>query len=453
VKKLKNSITVLLLFFIVFESCQKQEIKQNDNNKVANDSIITQVLQTNYTVSELNARYFAINYAKKHNIVPQNAYIKEVKQYKTGMNEKIIYAINFEPKAFMLVADDKRDLPIYGFSDKRYFEATSFEKLPGNIKGWLQDLTMQNIIIEKNIKLQEENHTQTQWNTFINMSYAGFVDPDSCFDYFMQTTTNTYDDAMLATKWGQDSPYNLLCPKASPDCANKAPTGCVATAIAQIVKFWHQPISFSYSGPEGNFYINDVHALHNSYNWSSTSASAYEVAKLMRIIGIEVDMSYGSFNIFGELENCNQSGANSSNAEDFFQNIYFNNSNIEYTDTPGNNTVRHNLTWGWPVYIRGKDNDGKGHAWVLDGYKEIYDEYERVCDGGFEGTLSGTVYRNYSAYNHMNFGWAGANNGWFNSLGVVDSYDYDPSTYNYNTGFGTTVPYHFDNKVIINIHP
>jgi hypothetical protein len=52
----------------------------------------------------------------------------------------------------------------------------------------------------------------------------------------------------LTTQWGQGSPYNDQCPNLTPGQDERAVTGCVATAIAQIMNYWKWPVSGVGSG-------------------------------------------------------------------------------------------------------------------------------------------------------------------------------------------------------------
>ena len=52
------------------------------------------------------------------------------------------------------------------------------------------------------------------------------------------TASNSSIEPMLTTTWNQDSPYNLQCPQIN---GSYTPTGCTATATAQIMKFHNWP--------------------------------------------------------------------------------------------------------------------------------------------------------------------------------------------------------------------
>ncbi len=45
---------------------------------------------------------------------------------------------------------------------------------------------------------------------------------------------------LLASEWGQDAPYNNLCPKGD---RGRCPSGCVATAMAQVLYYHKYPLA------------------------------------------------------------------------------------------------------------------------------------------------------------------------------------------------------------------
>ena len=113
---------------------------------------------------------------------------------------------------------------------------------------------------------------------------------------------------LMTTFWDQGWPYNMLCPTYNGD-TERAVTGCVATAMAQIMNYHEWPLrgtgSHSY-----NCDVNDTDPTTLSadfsqsvyewdkmldvYNQESNEESCYAVAKLMSDAGISIDMGYGS---------------------------------------------------------------------------------------------------------------------------------------------------------------
>lgn len=109
--------------------------------------------------------------------------------------------------------------------------------------------------------------------------------------YHMAATTNAFTRAsvpthsdvspMINTQWDQDAPYNLLCP-VDESTGKISYTGCVATAMSQIMYYHKWPASY------------DWDQMKTTYKESDTGASANAVAKLMADAGSAAFMSYSS---------------------------------------------------------------------------------------------------------------------------------------------------------------
>ncbi|MEO6760524.1 MAG: thiol protease/hemagglutinin PrtT, partial [Saprospiraceae bacterium] len=210
---------------------------------------------------------------------------------------------------------------------------------------------------------------------------------------------------LLQTLWGQDGPYNGKCPKNSSNVA--ALTGCVATAMAQLMRYWNYP---SQATATSNICLTDNNPFDmnsdvsgtwctwagGGYDWSqmldeytntSPQGSRDQVAKLMFDCGIGAQMDYGT----------NVSNATANTAA-YAMDTWFG-----YLDCPiylkdelssdWKYILINNLNAGHPMYYEGDNRPyaggpGSGHAWVVDGY-----------DGG-------------NCF-HMNWGWNGASNDYF----------------------------------------
>ncbi|QQT99138.1 C10 family peptidase [Myroides odoratus] len=211
---------------------------------------------------------------------------------------------------------------------------------------------------------------------------------------------------LLKTQWGQGNGYNNYSPEFN--CSGefkKAPTGCVATAVAQVMKYYEFP---------------------NSYQWqimpnrvfNSNSQEANEVSRLMRDIGTYVEMDYS----------CDESGAKTSKVVGVLKNIFGYASSVSSIDY-NHDILASELKNNRPVILSGKHSKkktgswifekttyGEGHAWVCDGFKETI--YRTVHDYGtpYERIVSTPG----GKFFHMNWGWSGIgneadinNNGWF----------------------------------------
>lgn len=113
---------------------------------------------------------------------------------------------------------------------------------------------------------------------------------------------------LVETKWDQDPYYNDLCP--ADDLGEKALTGCVATAMGQVMRYWQWPDAgvgaHSYSCQYFGYQSADFGAT--TYDWAhmpasltavSDSADLAAIATLLFHCGVAVDMDYGTADQYG----------------------------------------------------------------------------------------------------------------------------------------------------------
>ena len=197
-------------------------------------------------------------------------------------------------------------------------------------------------------------------------------------------------------EFDQITPYNNKCPIIN---NSRAITGCVATAMAEIMTFWKYPDvgkgSATYTGSSGAQTYNfadhpfDWNNILDTYKGGDyTNAQANAIAELMLACGASVNMNY----------NAAGSGTQSRNVAPALKEYFKYNSEIEYLhdasyeliETLWVSILKEEFDAGRPVYYAGS-NQTSGHAFVIDGYK----------------TEGATVYF------HVNWGWNGAYNGWY----------------------------------------
>jgi len=198
---------------------------------------------------------------------------------------------------------------------------------------------------------------------------------------------------LLTTLWAQDCYYDALCPADPAGPCSHAVTGCVATAIAQILKYHNFPSQgvgqHTYDCPP--YGQQSANFGNTTYDWSampdSVAANNTAVATLMYHAGVSVDMSYTATG----------SGASDVNVPVAFLN-YFNYSpeidiinKASYPDVENFKSIlRADLDAHLPICYGGFNSTGTaGHEFVCDGY--------RTSDGTF----------------HFNWGWSGFANGYY----------------------------------------
>jgi hypothetical protein len=205
---------------------------------------------------------------------------------------------------------------------------------------------------------------------------------------------------LLATLWNQSFPYNKDCPPDPQNAAQTSYTGCVATALVQIIAHNEKTAPTSIKGDAQTSWA-DIKAHY--YNPSKTAlrsstdlAIENDLAGITHAIGQGVDMNYSYYS---------GSAASSGKAES-----YLKNSNIDYKRV--RRQIWYNATYitdmleaGKPVYISAA-GDGGAHAWVIDG--SVHQKRTRT-DG------AGVTHTERRFMLHCNFGWGGTANGYYYS--------------------------------------
>lgn len=202
-------------------------------------------------------------------------------------------------------------------------------------------------------------------------------------------------EPLLKTLWGQDTPYNNLCPTERENANVIYPTGCVATAMAQVMYYHQYPekgtgnITYSFQDRILSADFNNTY-----YQWrlmtptykkgQYSDESALAVATLMYQCGVSIKMQY----------NVGGSGAFSYNAATALRKNFGYHENLQihyrdyYTAKEWINKVYNELKAGRPIIYTGVDENNGGHCFVVDGYDQ-------------------------NNFVHVNWGWDGMNDGYY----------------------------------------
>jgi hypothetical protein len=310
---------------------------------------------------------------------------------------------------FIIIAADDVVYPVIGYTDEGNYEDGV---LPPNFKNWMEG-------VEKTISRAIENQlspsepVRKAWNAYLSGQ---------------TTALRSYSAIapLVQSKWNQTAPYNDLCPVYSG--ASKATTGCVATAMAQIMQYYKYPAS---GIKNTDAYITETFGLpipalelsNQTYNWgimynttaellASPEAQA-EVAKLMYhcAAGIYTDFSWDS-------------GAYLYDAMDALTYYFGYDASIMllsksyYDYEEWTKLIINELNGNRLVFYSGT-NAISGHAFICDGYDDT---------GLF----------------HFNWGWSGNGDGYY----VLDALN--PGNVGTPAGNGT---YNEDQEMIIHIGP
>ena len=293
-------------------------------------------------------------------------------------NEPAVYVFNGQ-EGFVLVsaADDTR--AVLGYSDNGRFDATD---IPENMQFWLQ------MYADELARYEANKPVLKAGQVALTRSKRAAA-----------TTYPTIAPILGNVKWGQGTPYNNLCPTVG---GERSVTGCVATAISQIMYVHKYPTkgtgSKTYTSESNNLKLS-VNFGATTYDWENmlpyynnnyNSTQANAVATLMYHVGVAADMDYDP----------DGSGAASSVALANLGTYFDYDKGIQtlpkdyMKEEDILNAIVADLEVGHPVYVSGATKNQEGHAFVCDGMQS---------DG----------------YLHINWGWDGMSNGYF-ALSALD---------------------------------
>lgn len=231
---------------------------------------------------------------------------------------------------------------------------------------------------------------------------------------------------MLTTTWNQSPRYNNLCPSGSV-------TGCVATATAQIMKYWNHPVqgTGSHSYVDGSNGMQSADFGATTYQWnqmpnalsgSSSTTQINAVATLMYHIGVAVEMSYGS----SSSATTGSYGSPTSVCAENALKTYFGYAQSAHhlikasmSDSLWCALIDNELAASRPILYSGRDVDG-GHAFVLDGCNSV---------GQY----------------HFNWGWGGYCDGYY----IIGQLNPSPG----GTGGSASSTYNLKNTAVMGIRP
>ena len=311
-----------------------------------------------------------------------------------------VYVFNdAEAGGYYVLSADDIAYPVLGYSDNGSF--TEADMTPA-MEWWL-----------------EEYARQIEYATSKGISGTGFTMPS--------TRAGLEPIApMVKTEWDQGAPYYNQCPLVGVD---RTFTGCVATAMAQVMNYWQYPeVGTGQVGYESTsigkrlsmnfatrkFEWDKMLDIYADGKYSDEEADA--VAYLMKACGYAVKMDYGT----------DSSGALAMNIAGALKRYFKYDPNIAYelrqfySATDWSQKIYDNLKNVGPLLYGGASMLGGGHSFVCDGY-----------DG--------------NGYFHFNWGWTGMSNGYF-SLDALN-----PSSL--GTGGGSGGGYNFTQDAVFGIQP
>ena len=317
-----------------------------------------------------------------------------------AMNNPQYYIFNNEDGGFVIVSGDDCATPILGYSNEGSID---LDDLPIQLEELLQAYAME-IQEAVDLNLQATNEVAEEWTKYRRTSQShkatAIVSP------------------LIVTSWAQYPRYNNKCPvdASLANMGGHPSTGCVATAMAQIMKYWEYPKK----GYDRKSYRSEHYGTlsadfgSTAYDWdnmplkltSSTSATQNNaVATLMYHCGVAVSMNYNSDGHGSSSANTLDWGGGRASAETALKTYFGYISTLEGKQSSSmsasawKSLLKTELDNRRPMLYRGVSSQG-GHCFVCDGY----DNSDKF---------------------HFNWGWGGSSNGFFSlTAGTSGSHEF-----------------------------
>ncbi|MDD4209893.1 MAG: thiol protease/hemagglutinin PrtT [Bacteroidales bacterium] len=318
------------------------------------------------------------------------------------MDARVYYYIyNVGEAAYVVVSGSDRVIPILAYSDESNFNPNN---IPPNMQGVLAEYKREIAhIVSNNIPASEQ--TCKKWEELLE---GGISESQ-------QKDLKPSVAPLLKTTWSQSPYYNNLCPYDS-QSHSRAVTGCVATAMAQVINYWafplvgysshsyvHYKFGYLYAAFDSLLYRYDLMPAALTSTTSLDSVNA--VASLMYHCGVAVEMDYGVYESGAYVD---ESTVGKQSAE-YALKTYFGYSDVQCDfryllgDFAWIHLLKTELSAGRPLLYRGQGGQG-GHAFVCDGY-DINDFF------------------------HFNWGWGGSSDGYFAVISLNPGGYYDFTSY------------------------
>lgn len=308
---------------------------------------------------------------------------------RSGGAQPAFYIYNRGQEAFVIVSGDDRMKPVLGYSEDGAFVTGN---LPENLRGWLE-------YYAQAYRLAGRSTTaRTVGRTASRTKFAASVAP-----------------LLRDIQYDQGAPFNNQCPLYE---GERCMTGCVATAAAQIMRYWKHPSK----GNGSQVYTTRSLGIKCSFNFAThpfdwdnmlpaytgtdeTTKETNAVSTLMLACGVACEMDYAPY-ASGAYDNDICSGLIKYLGYD--DGMYLTSREF-YTAGEWMDMIKTELNGKRPIYYSGNSTEG-GHAFVIDGY----DTHDMV---------------------HVNWGWGGYCNGYF-EVATLDANGsgiggYDDSSYQF----------------------
>jgi uncharacterized repeat protein (TIGR02543 family) len=360
-------------------------------------------------------RYAELQYKHLDRQNIQLRYTENIQGLQKSTEIVCYYVFDVGNNGFVIVAGDDVVKPILGYSENGNYDSTN---LPPAFVYWL-DCLQQEITYAIENNLPQTPEIKAMWDNYLNVNAK-------------QSGRQKGNDVLplIQTKWHQTPPYNNLCPTiaGAPNSNGRAYTGCVATAMAQLMKYYNHPPQGSGQSeaytteppssipiPSVNLNVNYAwDKMTNTYSSSSTTEEKDAVSTLMYHCGASIEINYQATATAGSYRKVATSLVEHYDYDASRELKY----RKYYNNTEWENLLKEQLDLERPVLYSGQ-NEKSGHAFICDGYDD---------NGLF----------------HFNWGWGSSKDGYFVTTAL------NPGSGEAGSGAGT---YNIDQAILVDVIP
>jgi hypothetical protein len=343
--------------------------------------LFLQLTSFSENVSLEKARIVAENFfAEKMQDLQQEVFFgKEYVISEAGETTYYVFHIN---NGFIIISADDLVFPVLGYSFTNNYTENSF---PPAFKAWMGH-NKEQILFAVDNKQVAPKQVKNAWLKYASKDFF----PDLNFESV---------EPMIHTTWSQGCYYNSLFPADTNGPCGYLWTGCVATAMVQIMKYYNYPKSGTGSnGYNSSYGWVEADFENTEYDWAGMknhlNEENYPVAELLYHVAISVNSQFFPYG----------TGAYDFDARDALVDYFNYKSDAQFywrDSYPGDwkAMLRTELDEGRPFLYGGVDSEtSAGHTLVCDGYQD-------------------------TSFFHFNWGWNGYYDGYFylDSLILMES--------------------------------
>ena len=297
----------------------------------------------------------------------------------------LLYFFNAE-NGFVVISGDKSATPILSFSDHQLYNDSDVvppaEMWINHYADQIREIKKQNIV---------QSQFVSQWEAILSGAPV-FRSGDEV-------------EPLMLSKWDQGEYYNYYCPRDPAGDNGRVVTGCVATALAQLIYYYRFPETGtgSYSYTNENYGVQSADYGNTTYNYNAMcdvpTCINTEISKLIYHLGVGVDMHYGP----------DGSGMTNHSAARVLRTYFKYSPETEYlyrdsTDLNWDSVIVSHLNHKMPMYYAGWSvPDINGHGFICDGYKTVDSSYFFHFNFGWSGYMDNYYYTNSLIVGGYNF--------------------------------------------------